>query len=494
MQLEAPIPFVRKMSSWPISASGSRALAEDGVKVGDVAAVALAGILATLGRFGTQSVPDVAFVALVIGCLLAVNIFSFCRVYEVQRLRSSSAATPRLLLGWTATIMVLVMVLYGMKISEDLSRLWLGIWFVSGAVALVAFRFVASFAMTRGEISEALTRQVAIVGSGERLAVLVARLSQGDPTVRVSAVLDLDGAKRDGWPPRISSLTGLADLEARICAGTIDQVLLAMPPSPSDLLERTLRSLRHLPVEVSWMLDSVEVAWVLDNLPSARVPRHGVAQVGNLPFVRLVERPLDGWRYVLKSVEDRVLAALILMLAGPVMLLIAAAVKLDSPGPVLYRQQRRGFSRQPIAVLKFRTMYADRCDAADAQVVKQATKGDDRVTRVGRFLRRTSIDELPQLFNVLRGEMSIVGPRPHAVAHDSYYADLVDDYLGRHRVKPGITGWAQVHGCRGETQTVDAMRKRIELDLEYIDKWSLWFDIRILCRTLLVGFYNRNAY
>lgn len=494
MQLEAPVPLVKRISSWPISASGYRVLAEDAVKIGDVVAVASAGVLTTAWRFGGQSVPDVAFAALIIGCLLTVNVFSFCQVYEVERLRSIGTVVPRLLLGWAATIMVLIAVLYSMKIAEDLSRLWIGVWFITGAVALVIGRTIASVVMTRGELSEALTRQVAVVGSGERLTALVARLSHNDPTFRISAVLDLDGPKDTQWPPRVSVLTGLADLEARICSGGIDQVLLAMPPCSSDLLERTLRSLRHLPVEVSWMLDMIEVGWVLDNLPSARVPKRGFAHVGNLPIVRLVERPLDGWRYVLKSIEDQVLAAAILVLVAPVMLLIAAAVKLDSPGPVLYRQQRRGFSRQPITMLKFRTMYAHRCDAPDADVVKQATRDDERVTRVGRFLRRTSLDELPQLFNVLRGEMSIVGPRPHAVAHDSYYSDLVDDYLGRHRVKPGITGWAQVHGCRGETHTVEAMRKRIEFDLEYIDKWSLWFDIRILCRTLLIGFSDPNAY
>jgi putative colanic acid biosynthesis UDP-glucose lipid carrier transferase len=185
---------------------------------------------------------------------------------------------------------------------------------------------------------------------------------------------------------------------------------------------------------------------------------------------------------------------LALLFLAPLLAVLALAVRLDSPGPVFYRQLRQGFSKQPIAVLKFRTMHADRCDAADAAVVRQAILGDARVTRLGRFLRKTSLDELPQLLNVLRGEMSLVGPRPHALAHDRHYADLIDDYLGRHRVKPGITGWAQVHGYRGETRTVEDMRKRIELDLAYIDSWSILLDLRILWRTLFVGFGSRNAY
>ena len=245
-----------------------------------------------------------------------------------------------------------------------------------------------------------------------------------------------------------------------------------------------MRALRHLPVDVSWAPE----------LPDLRTPILGVVQVGEIPLIRLVRRPLDGWRYVLKSVEDQVLAAGMLVVAAPAMLGIALAVKLDSPGPVFYRQHRRGFSGEPIALLKFRTMFVEQCDPPDASEITQASRGDPRVTRIGRFLRRTSLDELPQLFNVLRGEMSVIGPRPHAVAHDRHYADLIDDYLGRHRVKPGMTGWAQVHGYRGETRTIDQMRRRIELDLEYIDQWSLWLDLQIFYRTLLVGFTQSSAF
>jgi len=161
---------------------------------------------------------------------------------------------------------------------------------------------------------------------------------------------------------------------------------------------------------------------------------------------------------------------------------------------VIYRQRRFGFNREAIEVLKFRTMREEACDGADAGTVRQVRRDDDRVTRVGRFLRRSSLDELPQLFNVLRGDMSLVGPRPHAIAHDRHYAELIDGYLGRHRVKPGITGWAQVHGYRGETRTVEDMRRRIEFDLHYIDNWSLALDLRILLRTPLTGFVHDNAY
>jgi lipopolysaccharide/colanic/teichoic acid biosynthesis glycosyltransferase len=176
------------------------------------------------------------------------------------------------------------------------------------------------------------------------------------------------------------------------------------------------------------------------------------------------------------------------------MLLIAAAVKLSSPGPILFRQQRYGFNREVIGVLKFRTMHASACDACDAAIVKHATPHDPRVTPVGRFLRRTSLDELPQLFNVLRGEMSLVGPRPHAVVHDSYYETLIGGYLQRHCVKPGITGWAQVNGRRGPIHTVEDMKQRVIFDLEYIKQWTPLLDVYILLRTLIAIVGGRNAY
>jgi exopolysaccharide biosynthesis polyprenyl glycosylphosphotransferase len=194
---------------------------------------------------------------------------------------------------------------------------------------------------------------------------------------------------------------------------------------------------------------------------------------------------------VLKRAEDIALSALLLLLFGPLMLLLGLLVRLDSRGPALFRQQRFGFNNNPITVLKFRTM---QFNAASDPGVPQARRGDPRVTRIGRFLRRTSLDELPQLINVLMGDMSLIGPRPHAIAHNEYYAELIDGYLRRHRVKPGITGWAQVNGWRGETADVEAMHQRVKYDLYYIENWSLRFDVAILLRTLVTGFVHRNAY
>jgi exopolysaccharide biosynthesis polyprenyl glycosylphosphotransferase len=208
----------------------------------------------------------------------------------------------------------------------------------------------------------------------------------------------------------------------------------------------------------------------------------------------LFDRPISGRSYALKLVEDLAFAGIALLFMAPLMLVIAAAINLDSPGPVLFKQRRFGFNNNLIEVWKFRTM---RTDCADADADVQTTKQDPRVTRVGQFLRKSSLDELPQLINVLRGEMSIVGPRPHAVAtkaEGQLFENVVYGYAARHRVKPGITGWAQVNGWRGETDTIDKIRKRVEHDLYYIDHWSVWLDLYIMVKTCLVVFRDENAY
>ena len=213
-------------------------------------------------------------------------------------------------------------------------------------------------------------------------------------------------------------------------------------------------------------------------------------EMNGVPVVPLYDTPLSGVNRLLKRAEDIVLATLILLLISPVLCCIALAVKLSSPGPVIFRQTRYGMDGKPIKVWKFRSMKVMEND----KVVTQATQNDPRVTKVGNFLRRTSLDELPQFINVLTGGMSIVGPRPHAVAHNEQYRQLIEGYMLRHKVKPGITGWAQINGWRGETDTLEKMEKRVEFDLEYIREWSVWFDIKIVFLTVFKGFVNKAAY
>jgi putative colanic acid biosynthesis UDP-glucose lipid carrier transferase len=220
------------------------------------------------------------------------------------------------------------------------------------------------------------------------------------------------------------------------------------------------------------------------------MPILGTSRLGALSLLQVKPKPIRDWGYVLKLTLDYVLGAISLILFAPLMLAVALAIKLDSPGPVLFKQRRHGYNHRLIHVYKFRTMRV----AEDGAVVVQARKDDDRVTRIGKFLRRTSIDELPQLFNVLKGEMSLVGPRPHAVAHNQLYCARLERYANRHCVKPGMTGWAQIHGFRGPTEDPEKMRKRVQMDLYYIENWSISLDLKIIALTPFVGFVHRNAF
>ncbi|NQW10304.1 MAG: exopolysaccharide biosynthesis polyprenyl glycosylphosphotransferase [Alphaproteobacteria bacterium] len=235
--------------------------------------------------------------------------------------------------------------------------------------------------------------------------------------------------------------------------------------------------------------EAVDVRYLL---PSA-IGSHtvlGFERSGGLPTVVLSDRPLPGWNAVVKRIEDLVLGVIFLLLAAPLLAMIALTIRLTMGAPVLFRQQRHGFNNNTFTVFKFRTMTV----SGDDGDVAQAKRRDPRVTGLGAVLRRTSLDELPQLFNVIRGDMSLVGPRPHAVSHNTHYAKIINGYLSRHRVKPGITGWAQVNGLRGETDTVEKMQRRVEFDQYYIDNWSLVFDLRIIAQTFVTLIGARNAY
>jgi Undecaprenyl-phosphate glucose phosphotransferase len=261
---------------------------------------------------------------------------------------------------------------------------------------------------------------------------------------------------------------------------TVDDIVILMPWRAAPVIEILARRFSALPAQVHLASDP-ELTWLRNPV---------MAEIGDEVTLSLSRPPLTVLERAAKRAMDVTLASLILLATTPLMLAIAIAIQLDSAGPVLFRQQRHGFNQKPFRILKFRTMTT----LDDGAVVKQACKGDARVTRVGRILRRTSLDELPQLFNVIRGDMSLVGPRPHALAHDREYEDKIALYAHRHNVKPGITGWAQVHGFRGETDVDWKMQKRVEFDLAYIDNWSLILDIQILFLTLFSRKTFSNAY
>lgn len=276
---------------------------------------------------------------------------------------------------------------------------------------------------------------------------------------------------------------GLEGVESLLaCSKTtrIDEVLISSSASNPQILE-AVHLLAGLPAGLHLWPEPEYVRCLSRN----------TSGIFGTPAIRVMSSPPSGWCAFAKRVEDIVLGSLVLMAFAPMLLVVALAIRMDSPGPVLFRQRRLGFNNEEFVIYKFRSM---RHQPTEEGQVLQATRSDPRVSRVGAFLRRTSLDELPQLFNVLRGEMSLVGPRPHALAHNVTYQGLIEGYLGRHRMRPGITGWAQVNGFRGETSTVDMMRNRVLYDLDYIENWSFWLDVRILAMSIFLVVYDRNAY
>jgi Undecaprenyl-phosphate glucose phosphotransferase len=370
------------------------------------------------------------------------------------------------------SFLVLIALAYLLKISADYSRGWLLTWLALVSITMLLSR-PASASLLRWLASTGYTaRRIAVVASGATGIRLAERLRQA-AGVRIVGVFDEIGKDGQG-KPRAS----IADLISIGQRNQIDEVVVALCNAPQPQTARLIDELSVLPVDV-WLCPA-----------EFDMPILGTSRLGALSLLQVKPKPIRDWGYVLKLTLDYVLGAISLILFAPLMLAVALAIKLDSPGPVLFKQRRHGYNHRLIHVYKFRTMRV----AEDGAVVVQARKDDDRVTRIGKFLRRTSIDELPQLFNVLKGEMSLVGPRPHAVAHNQLYCARLERYANRHCVKPGMTGWAQIHGFRGPTEDPEKMRKRVQMDLYYIENWSISLDLKIIALTPFVGFVHRNAF
>jgi len=416
-----------------------------------------------------------------LGLLLMLHVFALCDLYAPQRFSTFPAlAVVRAHLLVAIAIAAIALLLTA---DQPLPVVWLPLWLGLALAGFLGLRLGLRQIVRQWSVEGRLTRNVIIVGDPELTVTLADQFAAaGDPATRLVGLFhDPQDAGTLHCPyPVLGSGADLVDF-AR--ATPVDEVIVALPWHAEDRLLTWLNWLRNIPSDVL----------LCPPVASRATPTCAVEVLAGMPLLKVAERPLSGWGYVIKAIEDRTLAGLITLAVAPLMLLIALLIRLDSPGPVLFRQKRHGFNNNVIDVLKFRTMVAEASQTGTGPV-DQATRNDPRVTRVGRWLRRTSLDELPQLFNVLKGEMSLVGPRPHAVAHNEQYARVINTYLGRHRVKPGITGWAQVNGYRGETDTLEKMEKRVQCDLFYIENWSLLLDLLILLRTIGVVFFSRNAY
>lgn len=424
--------------------------------------------------------------AALIACLFYAALAEVTGCYDIDTRFSVRTGWTRVMTAWLSTGMFLMTLGFLLKVSDEFSRGWAIAWFASGAGALLAVRAAGTFWMKRMKTRGVFNHRVAIFGAGSQ-GDRLAKYIQGNDKLTIDLVGFFDDRLPERLPDREVRLPlygNLQDLIAHIRKGGVDQVIVALPWSAEKRLQEVVAELAITPVRIRLAPDLATFAF----------SQRPVVLLGDLPVMTLFERPISGFDQLIKKAEDMIVGALALALLSPLFLVVALAIKLDSPGPVFFRQDREGFNNRRFRIWKFRSMRADRCEADG---ITQARKDDDRITRVGRFMRRTSIDELPQLFNVMTGEMSLVGPRPHAPstkAGDRVFSDVVAHYAARHKVKPGMTGWAQVHGWRGETDTEEKLLKRLEHDLYYIENWSVLLDFVILARTTIVFFFQKTAY
>jgi len=419
-----------------------------------------------------------------LGAVLGVNFLHLAGAHRFDQFGDLGAAIGRALLGWLLTLGTLFLATFLIEPLAVTNGTWAALWFSGGVVLLVTSRVALQRQMRIWSRAGRLGEVVAIVGAGPGSQRLLRSMNAAPGGPRIFGVYDDDAARLPQRCMGHAILGSVDELVRDARVHGIDTVIVTLPSTSDHLLVETLNKLSLVPVDVR--LCPGEFAMRLGTLQASHIGGH--------TFLNVIDHPLRDWRWFVKTVEDRLLGALILMLISPLMVAIALLIRLDSPGPALFRQKRYGFNNQLIEVLKFRTMYRE---MSDSNAERLTRRNDPRITRVGAFLRRTSLDELPQFLNVLRGDMSIVGPRPHAVSAKAgtlLYQEAVKYYDARHRMKPGITGWAQVNGWRGETDTLEQIRKRVEHDLYYIEHWSVAFDLRIIARTIVGGFSGRNAF
>ncbi|HOV04809.1 MAG TPA: undecaprenyl-phosphate glucose phosphotransferase [Kaistiaceae bacterium] len=472
----------------PVGEPVSRVVLTGMVRIGDFVLTALVGALV----YGVYLYGSLGFDGLYMALLLAapattVLLLQALNAYRVNQFRSIARQSARIAAAWTGVFGLVLTTLFFLKAGAEVSRLWLGVWYVAGLAALVGAR-VGLYGLVRGWTQAGrLQQRAAIVGGGEAAEKLIADLeASNEHDIRICGVFDDRGDERSsdmiGGYPKLGNVDDLVEFARHT---RIDLLIVTIPMTAEARVLQMLKKLWVLPADIRMSAHTNKL----------RLHRRAYSYIGNVPFLDVFDRPIADWDVIVKAVFDRVVGAAMLVAFAPVMAAVALAVKLESKGPVFFKQRRHGFNNELIAVYKFRSMYTDRCDTNAAKLV---TKDDPRVTRVGKFIRKTSLDELPQLFNVVKGELSLVGPRPHATqakADNQLYKDVVDGYYARHKVKPGITGWAQINGWRGETDTADKIQGRVEHDLYYIENWSILFDLYILVMTpVSLMSKSENAY
>ena len=466
----------------------SATILEGLVRMGELAIGAVAG----LTTFAVTIVPKVGvaippLLAVPLLALLVVIVMQSLGCYRVAGLRAPTRFGLRISAAWFGVFALVFGASLLAGVEPIYAKTWLGQWAFFGFVAISAERFAVCTLTNYLTRTGKLSRRTVLVGGGPAAKQLLQDFAtQGSEDLHIFGIFDDRTDERspntvEGYP----KLGNVDDLVEFARANPLDLVIFTLPISAEQRLLTMLRKLWVLPVDIR----------LAAHMNKLRFRPRAYSYIGKVPVIDLFDKPLAEWDVVLKTVFDRVVGTLALVALAPVMLMVALAVKLDSKGPALFRQKRYGFNNELIEVFKFRSMYTEQLDIKADKLV---TKNDPRVTRVGRFIRKTSLDELPQLFNVVfKGNLSLVGPRPHAVnakAAAALYDEVVDGYFARHRVRPGITGWAQINGWRGETDTSEKIQKRVECDLFYIENWSIFLDMYVLAATPISLVKTKNAY
>jgi Undecaprenyl-phosphate glucose phosphotransferase len=458
------------------------------VRIADFTLISLTGIALFFAYVASSESPTWQYIAAILAMTAAAVLsFQIADIYQVQMFRGQLQQITRMMSAWTVVFLLFIGASFFAKLGGEVSRVWLSGFYVIGLGVLIVERLALRAMVRRWARDGRLDRRTVIVGSDETAEQLIHALNaQDDSDLHILGVFDDRNDSRAletcAGSPKLGKIDDIVEFARRT---RVDLVLFALPISAESRILEMLKKLWVLPVDIRLSAHTNKL----------RFRPRAYSYLGKVATLDVFEAPITDWDQVTKMLFDRIVGALILLALAPVMALVALAIKLDSPGPVLFRQKRFGFNNERIDVFKFRSLYHHQADPTASKVV---TKNDPRVTKVGRFIRRTSLDELPQLFNVVfKGNLSLVGPRPHAVQgklENRLFDEAVDGYFARHRVKPGITGWAQINGWRGEIDNDEKIQKRVEFDLYYIENWSVLFDLYILIKTPWALLKGENAY
>jgi len=508
MTIAATAQDAKPQTAAPATADGDKRLAQIASQVaelyaaGSVAPTLVTGTVRLLEFLGLLAASYLAYyfraehgddgpaiiyhAASLVGALLAILIAQVADAYQIGTLRSFPAQFARAGTSFALALVALVVVGFLTKTSIEFSRIWFVSWLSFGLVFLLVFRAAVTAYVLKAIRRGRIERRAVIVGGGQPAAELIRALeADSESDVRICGIFDDRNSDRSpsivaGYP-KLGTVPALVEF-AR--TARIDMLIVTLPLAAERRVLQLLKRLWVLPVDIRLSAHTAQLRF----RPRAYSHESGV------PFLDIFDKPIANWDAISKRAFDVMLSLLALTLLSPLMLATAVAIRLESRGPVIFRQRRYGFNNEVIEVLKFRSMHHM---MADPDARKVVSRGDPRVTRVGRIIRKTSIDELPQLINVLRGQLSLVGPRPHAVnAHtqDRLWDEVVDGYFARHKVKPGVTGWAQINGWRGEVDDEEKIRQRVNFDLYYIENWSLLFDFYICMLTPIRLINTENAY